>query len=652
MSEENKNKADSSAGAAAPMKTTFNVYLVEPEGSSVPAGQEETDPNIRRLIDFANNMNSIYGMFDFEFVVSKYPGSLSKDGDGRYQVKKMQNAILQQYAHFSAMFVIMLCRQDQVSESELKELMQGLAKKQQKGIQLWFMPKEGADKMIAGLSQVVARTNARLPIPEEKQEDLAAISGALFQEGVKAGRENDLKKAEAALSRALMIQVKLTTSNRDKFLGMLPASYNEMGTVLLRQNRFRNAIEMYDSAIQSLEELSKAPDAPNRSIEIAGAHNNKGILFMNQVDFAALEKEKSGEASGEKKNMQLFESALKEFDAAMKIYEDLKKDEEWQTAEKQKTLLQVTADTNGNIGQMYGRSGQQAEACIAYERGIADLRRLQEGDPENREILIRLGAMGNSLGVIYNHDKKFQEAIGILRTAVEADQKLMAIDDSQKQIFEPRCAQANFNLFNAYRFAGNAQDAQTAWNTAWEICERREADSELCRGLFSLMKTVRDDASGRQKEAAAKAAADAAEAKAQNRVQDAINGYRTAATLYHGLPGAEAQIESAKNFYELGQIAWDVDRLDQAEVCFTNEVTLIRACANSDEKYMPDLAEALFHQGRFFDEAKDQPDNTSLKEAKEIAEKYKDSSEKAREIYEDLNDGAISFGFDGPEGEV
>ena len=67
---------------------------------------------------------------------------------------------------------------------------------------------------------------------------------------------------------------------------------------------------------------------------------------------------------------------------------------------------------------------------------------------------------------------------------------------------------------------------------------------------------------------------------------------------------------------------------------------------------MPDLAEALFHQGRFFDEAKDQPDNTSLKEAKEIAEKYKDSSEKAREIYEDLNDGAISFGFDGPEGEV
>ncbi|MCR4629588.1 MAG: hypothetical protein K5760_08310 [Clostridium sp.] len=652
MSEENKYKADSSAGAAAPMKTTFNVYLVEPEGSSVPAGQEETDPNIRRLIDFANNMNSIYGMFDFEFIVSKYPGSLSKDGDGRYQVKKMQNAILQQYAHFSAMFVIMLCHQDQVSETELKELMQGLAKKQQKGIQLWFLPKDGVDKMITGLSQVVARTNARLPIPEEKQEDLAAISGALFQEGVKAGRENDLKKAEAALSRALMIQVKLTTSNREKYLGMLPASYNEMGTVLLRQNRFRNAIEMYDSAIQSLDELSKAPDAPNRSIEIAGAHNNKGILFMNQVDFAALEKEKSGEAAGEKKNMQLFESALKEFDAAMKIYEDLKKDDEWQTAEKQRTLLQVTADTNGNIGQMYGRCGQQAEASIAYERGIADLRTLLDGDPENREILIRLGAMGNSLGVIYNHDKKFQEAIEILRTAAEADQKLMAIDDSQKQLFEPRCAQVNFNLFNAYRFAGNAQDAQTAWNTAWEICERREADSELCRGLFGLMKTVRDDASGRQKEAAAKAAADAAEAKAQNRVQDAINGYRTAATLYHGLPGAEAQLESARNFYELGLIAWDVDRLDQAEVCFTNEVTLIRACANNDEKYMPDLAEALFHQGRFFDEAKDQPDNASLKEAMEISKKFKDSSEKAREIFEDLNDGAISFGFDGPDGEV
>ena len=108
-------------------------------------------------------------------------------------------------------------------------------------------------------------------------------------------------------------------------------------------------------------------------------------------------------------------------------------------------------------------------------------------------------------------------------------------------------------------------------------------------------------------------------------------------------------MKSAAMYHEIAEMLWDREQLEQAEICFKNEVILTRAAAEKDEKFYPDVAMALFRLGRFCDEAKEQAENEYLTEALSIAEKYRDSSETAQEVYENLTDGAIDLEDEGEE---
>ena len=63
-----------------------NLYTADPTGEH----GEYRDA----VYQYAENMNRMYQLFHVSFHVVEYSGKLTKDRDGKFQVKKMQNAVL------------------------------------------------------------------------------------------------------------------------------------------------------------------------------------------------------------------------------------------------------------------------------------------------------------------------------------------------------------------------------------------------------------------------------------------------------------------------------------------------------------------------------------------------------------------------------
>lgn len=587
------------------------LYTVDPAGD----GRQYLDA----VYKYAEEMNRLYRLFQITCEVTEYPGKLSRDRENRYQVKKMQNAVLPSIHNSDACFVIFLCRVTEISRAELDQLMENLNRQKKTAFQAWFINDKGLDQVFGGISQLMAKVNAQTPFAPEEREQMEAAEAALLRQAKANASENRLKEAELLLNHAVMIRRKLILGDSRKYLPGLPGPLRELGAVLFRMGRARDAETVYNQAILAANRLSGEGNE-SLALEAAGSRNNLGILQVSQERYA---------------------DAEKNYREASAIYEkEMAAAKERGDEERVLLLRRGMADTNANLAVMYSRMNRLEDALGRYEAALGDMREVLEKQPDE-QVKFRLLTAANSQGVLYNSRGEFDRAVSVLKEAENAAEELSVARPEQ---YEPRLAQVQFNLFHALRAKRDTEGARECWNKASELSQKHRESSDICRRLCEAMDREREAAANRQTEAAENAEQKARELLAAGNVQEAAKAFKDAADIYHSIPGGISQVKSAGMFHEIAEMLWDRDQLDQAEICFKNEVILTKTAAEGDEAFYPDAAMALFRMGRFLDEARGQEDNEYLKEALEIAGKYRAGSELAQEVYENLTDGAVDFG--------
>ena len=97
-----------------------NLYTADPTGEH----GEYRDA----VYQYAENMNRMYQLFHVSFHVVEYSGKLTKDRDGKFQVKKMQNAVLPAIRTSDICQLIFLCRVTEIARPELDQLMENLTR--------------------------------------------------------------------------------------------------------------------------------------------------------------------------------------------------------------------------------------------------------------------------------------------------------------------------------------------------------------------------------------------------------------------------------------------------------------------------------------------------------------------------------------------
>ena len=587
-----------------------NLYIADPTGENGSLRDE--------VLKYAENMNRMYQIFDFNFTTTEYPGKLSRNNDGKYQVKKMQNAILPSIKQSDICFVIFLCRVTEIARVEMDTLMENLTRQKKMAFQSWFINDKGLAQVFAGITQAVAGLNNRTAYPEEEVTKAERLEQVLLNQAGNSISVNHLASAEIFLNQAITIRRKLVLRDRERYLAGLCAPCQDLGTVLFRMGRMKDAEMMYSQALGVWNQL---PESQKEAfaLQAAGSYNNLGILQVGQ---------------------NRYEDAGKNYREAAEVYQKLLKQAGETGDEDRRALIQRgMADTNANLGVMYTRMNQPEQAAASYEAAIEGMRALKEGQ-DDEQTKLRFVTAANSLGVLRNSRREYEKAGEILE---EARNTLTDLEEKNAAEYEPRLAQVLYNLFHASRGRQDTEHAREYWKQASDIAERRKETSDICRRLADAIDAEKNAALKRQTDAAQAAEERAKAAAESGNIQEAAKAYKEAADVYHSLPGGENQVKSAAMYHEIAEMLWDREQLEQAEICYKNEVILTRSAAEENEAYYPDLAMALFRMGRFCDEAKGQEENEYLTEAVSIAEKYREKSELAQEVYENLTDGAIDF---------
>lgn len=589
---------------------TVILYVVDPEGKK--------PGDVGQVRKFAGQMNGIYNLFHFDFVVEEYPGTLNREADGRYSVKKMQNAILQAMNKGWLFFIIFTCPVNKINSQEFSAILNNLRRLKKAGVRVWFENTNGIQPVLNDVAHMFARINDSIPAPEVDLEKLENVGKGLYQQGNEAAGKGNLPLAEALYNRALVIQRKLVLANRSRYIDGLAPICQELGTILLRTRRFQPAENLYKQALEITEDaVKKSGGKP--TADMAGTHNNLGILYLTQ--------EKTDEAKSQ-------------FEQALEIYEPLLRDGTLDNDRNRLANVRLAVtDTRGNLANLLNRQKKRDESVKLYETALSELKTFMEDMPENSALKSRYTTLSTSLAAIHMQANEVDTALNLF---AENDKIFEALIADNKETYEPQMAQNFYNEFQAFRINKQPDKAKEYWDKAREICDRYP-DNAVCKRLVDVMNVERDAAAKRQTQAAEEQAKRAEEMMVAHNLQAAANAFRAAATLYHGLPGVENQLKSSDLYHKLGILLWNAGNVSQAEICFTNEVAICRAVAENDKEHQPELAAALFHLGRFQDEAKDQPDNDSLKEALKIAEACRDSSDIAQEIWENLSDGAFDL---------
>ena len=593
-----------------------NLYTADPTGEH----GEYRDA----VYQYAENMNRMYQLFHVSFHVVEYSGKLTKDRDGKFQVKKMQNAVLPAIRTSDICQLIFLCRVTEIARPELDQLMENLTRQKKMAFQAWFINDQGLRQVFAGISGVVAQINARTAFDTEELGQMETAGSMLMRQARGLAADGKLKEAEVMLNHAVVIQQKLVLSDRETYFPGLAGPCHELGTILFRMGRMKEAESMYSQALSVRRKLLEKGHEEYAQ-ETAGSLNNLGILKVAQGRYEEAEKDYA-EAYG------IYEGLLK------KEPESAENDREW-------AVRAGMADTNANRGVMYARMKKPEDAAAAYEAALNDMRAVLSGrDDEHTKL--RFATAATSLGAIRIAGREYDRAEAVLK---EAEQILMPLAGEKPEEYEPRLAQVLYNLFLTSRGKQDSEMAKDYWTRSTEIANRRRETSDICRRLCDSIEAERAAAVKHQTDAAEAAEKRARQAAEAGNIQEAAKAYKEAADCYHSIPGGEYQVKSAAMYHEIAEMLWDREQLEQAEICFKNEVILTRAAAEKDEKFYPDVAMALFRLGRFCDEAKEQAENEYLTEALSIAEKYRDSSETAQEVYENLTDGAIDLEDEGEE---
>ena len=593
------------------MMNTILLYVVDPV--------KNKPKDVEQVHRFAEQMNGIYHMFHFDFAVEEYPGTLSTGKDGRYSVKKMQNAILQSMPKGWLFFLIFTCPVGQINSEEFSEILGNLRRLKKAGVRVWFENQGGIQPLLTDVARMFARINDSIPAPEVDLEKLSAAAQGIFQQGNEAAAKGNLPLAEALYNRALTIQRKLVLARHDQYVEGLAPICQELGTVLLRTRRFKPAENLYQQALKVNEEVT-ARKGGKPTADMAGTHNNLGILFLST---------------------DRFDEALAQFRAAVGIYEPVLADPALTgDPERLAALRCAYVDTRGNEANLLNRQKKADEAKQVYESALKALKGYMEESPDRVPYKTRFTALSTSLAAVYMQNREVKPALGLFTENEKIFEELVSAD---KAAAEPLQAQNFYNEFQACRMDKQPEKAKEYWKRTKEICDRYP-DNAVCRHLIEVMNVERDAAAKRQTAAAEDAAKKAEEMLSSGNLQGAANALWAAATLYHGLPGSESQLKSADYYDQLGNLLWDAGNITQAEVCFANEAAISRIVAENDPEHRPELARALFRLGRFQDEAKDQPDNDALKEALKVAEGCREKSEIAQEVWENLSDGAFELG--------
>ena len=327
------------------MMNTILLYVVDPV--------KNKPKDVEQVHRFAEQMNGIYHMFHFDFAVEEYPGTLSTGKDGRYSVKKMQNAILQSMPKGWLFFLIFTCPVGQINSEEFSEILGNLRRLKKAGVRVWFENQGGIQPLLTDVARMFARINDSIPAPEVDLEKLSAAAQGIFQQGNEAAAKGNLPLAEALYNRALTIQRKLVLARHDQYVEGLAPICQELGTVLLRTRRFKPAENLYQQALKVNEEVT-ARKGGKPTADMAGTHNNLGILFLST---------------------DRFDEALAQFRAAVGIYEPVLADPALTgDPERLAALRCAYVDTRGNEANLLNRQKKADEAKQVYESALKALK--------------------------------------------------------------------------------------------------------------------------------------------------------------------------------------------------------------------------------------------------------------------------------------
>jgi len=221
-----------------------------------------------------------------------------------------------------------------------------------------------------------------------------------------------------------------------------PRAYINLGVLLERENRYPEALQKYQRAIQI---------APH----LFAAHFNLSHLYrkMGRYDEAVGPLRKAIQTN------PLPRDASKAYHELGLVYQQLQRYPEAIEADKKASQLQPNAVGPWvSLGGLYARLGQYEEAIESYKKALSL-------DPKNAEA-------SNDLSLVYQALQRPQEAIQVQKGALRAN---------------PQDAEAHNNLGIAYRKSGQIEEAVKAYREALRLRkDYPEAYNNLGLAYYSL----------------------------------------------------------------------------------------------------------------------------------------------------------------------
>ena len=586
------------------------VVSVNPQGGKAA--------NYGQIEGFASNLNHFYSLFNIKIEVVDYGKTLDKSDKGLYNVMGLQSTMITYIKKSMMCFIMLNCDKNAVDPLSMAMLMKNLGQYKKTETVAYFAGGDQFGNAMSDMSRRMAAKNQTIPIPRENRVRLDNIAKSLIDQGVKFDRSQKLREAEACFQQAQVIWLKLSLTDENAQLRNLVLANHNIASILFREKRMKPAQKLYEDAIAARKKADAA-----------------GITFENDNKKKVDLQLKIAECT----NLGLLYSQDQKIKEAEEIYKDcVNAAEELLEMETNQNARMLAADSYGNLGALYNSQKKDPEAMEAFGKMIGMLKVYRETDDTSEAVKKKYGMAGNSLAILNIRNQRFEEALAVLKDNYELYEELLNGENAKD--YEPPMALVCYNMAFCLRSLRRPQESVPYAKRAQDICAVRKDDNTTCKNIYDAMVQEGRQAIMQQEQNAARIVQMADSLRQQAKYQDAVQAYRQGAALYGGLPGVENRLKMASIYDEIATMLWDYVQIDQAAANFNTALNIYRDVVKVDESRKPDLAVALFNVGRFYEETKDLNINEYFKEAFEIASAYKDQSEKAMEIYENLEDMA------------
>jgi serine/threonine-protein kinase len=284
--------------------------------------------------------------------------------------------------------------------------------------------KANYDKALAAVDRMLTELGARylvhVPEMEPVRERVLKDALKLYQELLDPDNPDPAVRVEMAL-------LYIRTARIHEMLGQLDRDEADL----------RHALEIQHKLVADF------PGDPTYLLELAGGHNELGLLY----------RARHGRADAEK-----------EFDQALALIERLTRDHP-EAARTLPSYREYLANIHNNRGIVYQESDRYPEALAAYRKSLAIRREMARDHPHQALHLDALATAYSNVGAVCHDLRREEEAEQWFRKA-EAIQEPLAREFPQAADFQSALAKTQFNLGIVFDHTNRRGPAEAAFRAA------------------------------------------------------------------------------------------------------------------------------------------------------------------------------------------